>query len=191
MGSRREKLICHPGCTPQAVQSVYVDLEYRVEDRRLIHFNLGYEVNCDPDRVVMPGQPGDQIVADCPTDGLWQTTCFELFMGSRVHREYVECNFAGTGEWASYHFEAYRERVSPYRQKPRHMDWHRSSNAIVMNVAATFLPMAGPDTYLGLSAVIEEGEGAKSYWALAHPGAQPDFHHPDCFALRLGAPDKG
>jgi hypothetical protein len=38
---------------------------------------------------------------------------------------------------------------------------------------------------LGLSAVIEETSGRKSYWALAHPPGKPDFHHPDCFALEL------
>src|SRR3546814_3736372 len=32
---------------------------------------------------------------------------------------------------------------------------------------------------LALSAVIEELDGTKSYWALAHPPGKPDFHHPD------------
>lgn len=40
---------------------------------------------------------------------------------------------------------------------------------------------------LGLSAVIEETSGAKSYWALAHAPGKPDFHHPDAFALDLPA----
>jgi len=35
---------------------------------------------------------------------------------------------------------------------------------------------------LGLSAVIEEKSGRKSYWALAHPPGEADFHHSDCFA---------
>ena len=38
---------------------------------------------------------------------------------------------------------------------------------------------------LGLSAVIEDTSGGKSYWALAHPPGKPDFHHADCFALEL------
>ena len=38
---------------------------------------------------------------------------------------------------------------------------------------------------LGLSAVLEEVDGTKSYWALTHPGDKPDFHHPDCFAAKL------
>ena len=36
-----------------------------------------------------------------------------------------------------------------------------------------------------LSAVIETTDGAMSYWALAHPSAKPDFHHPDSFVLDL------
>ena len=35
---------------------------------------------------------------------------------------------------------------------------------------------------LGLSALIEETSGRKSYWALAHPPGKADFHHSDCFA---------
>ena len=39
---------------------------------------------------------------------------------------------------------------------------------------------------LGLSAVLEEKDGTKSYWALAHPNAdKPDFHDPACFAAHL------
>lgn len=37
----------------------------------------------------------------------------------------------------------------------------------------------------GLSAVIEEAHGQKSYWALAHGSDKPDFHHPDSFVLEL------
>jgi hypothetical protein len=38
-----------------------------------------------------------------------------------------------------------------------------------------------------LAAVIEERDGAKSYWALAHPLGKPDFHDPNCFILDLAA----
>jgi hypothetical protein len=33
--------------------------------------------------------------------------------------------------------------------------------------------------------VIEETNGNKSYWALAHPAGKPDFHHADGFAYEL------
>jgi hypothetical protein len=38
---------------------------------------------------------------------------------------------------------------------------------------------------LGLSAVIEDMAGGKSYWALAHPPGKADFHHADSFAREL------
>lgn len=36
---------------------------------------------------------------------------------------------------------------------------------------------------LGLSAVIEENDGAVSYWALKHPPGPPDFHDANTFIL--------
>jgi hypothetical protein len=36
-----------------------------------------------------------------------------------------------------------------------------------------------------LSALIEDQNGGKSYWALAHPPGKPDFHHADSFALEF------
>ncbi len=41
------------------------------------------------------------------------------------------------------------------------------------------------DWQLGLSAVLEEKDGTKSYWALAHPDGKPDFHEPGCFTAKL------
>lgn len=41
---------------------------------------------------------------------------------------------------------------------------------------------------MGLSAVIEERDGTKSYWALAHAPGSPDFHNRDCFIATLPAP---
>ena len=42
---------------------------------------------------------------------------------------------------------------------------------------------------MGLSAVIEERDGTKSYWALAHAPGPPDFHNRNCWIARLPAPD--
>ena len=39
--------------------------------------------------------------------------------------------------------------------------------------------------HLGLSAVLEYQNLELSYWALCHPGAQPDFHHPNSFVIEL------
>jgi hypothetical protein len=56
-----------------------------------------------------------------------------------------------------------------------------------LNDASLFHETGGS---IALSAVIEEKDGTKSYWALKHPPGKPDFHHRDCFALTLPAPEK-
>ena len=38
---------------------------------------------------------------------------------------------------------------------------------------------------VAITSVIEERSGRLSYWALAHPGPEPDFHRRDGFLLRL------
>ena len=41
------------------------------------------------------------------------------------------------------------------------------------------------DWELGAAALIEEKNGNRSCWALAHPPGAPDLSHPDSFAIRL------
>jgi len=53
-------------------------------------------------------------------------------------------------------------------------------------VGATIAVPAKARWDLGLSAILEEQDGTKSYWAIAHPpGDKPDFHDPACFAAHL------
>ena len=35
----------------------------------------------------------------------------------------------------------------------------------------------------GISTVIKAADGKFSFWALAHPGVEADFHRQDCFLL--------
>ena len=59
-------------------------------------------------------------------------------------------------------------------------------NLIWWALGATIAVDADSVWELGLSAVLEEKDGTKSYWALAHPhGDKPDFHDPACFAAHL------
>ncbi|MET0309199.1 MAG: hypothetical protein ABW023_10880, partial [Sphingomonas sp.] len=43
------------------------------------------------------------------TDDLWMTTCFEAFVQAEGDTAYHEFNFATSGNWAAYRFEARRE----------------------------------------------------------------------------------
>jgi len=124
-------------------------------------------------------------------DGLWRQTCFEGFLGGE-DAAYHELNFSPSGQWASYVFSHYREgmRVAEHLSLSALACHHDSAR---LELSATIVRADGADprwTRLALGAVIVEQEGTSSYWALAHPPGLPDFHHPTCFAARLGAADR-
>ena len=115
---------------------------------------------------------------------LWRTTCFEAFLRPVGAETYREWNFAPAGNWAAYDFSGRREGMTraevgspPYIRMEDNFTW--------WTVGATIAADAGQQWQLGLSAILEEKDGPKSYWALAHPPGEPDFHHPDCFAAQL------
>ena len=107
-------------------------------------------------------------------DNLWQHTCCELFV-ARPGGGYREFNFSPSGEWAAYEFDGYREGRRPIEARPQ----------IVLRGAQLEVSLEEKGGRIGLSAVIEEQDGAISYWALRHPPGKPDFHHPDAFAMEL------
>lgn len=120
-------------------------------------------------------------------DNLWETTCFELFI-TLDDGGYAEFNFAPSTCWAAYRFDAYREAMRPVAGVE---PWIRAvaTDGCLAVSAQLDLSVLVPDLdrAIGLSAVIEQVDGTKSWWALAHPAKRPDFHHRDCFALQLGA----
>ena len=119
-------------------------------------------------------------------DNLWQHTCFEAFIATEAG--YLEFNLSPSTEWAAYRFAAYREGMAELDVEPPRIRVTRGEHALELR-AELALPEGLTPTRLGLSAVIEETDGTKSYWALRHPpGEKPDFHHPDCFAIELPAP---
>lgn len=118
-------------------------------------------------------------------DELWQTTCFEAFLRADGCENYREWNFAPSGNWAAYDFQKYREDMAP-AQVASQPYIRTEDNFTWWALGATIAVESETSWRLGLSAIIEEKDGTKSYWALVHPNPQkPDFHHPDCFTAKL------
>ena len=121
-------------------------------------------------------------------DGLWHHSCFEAFVAAEGAPGYHEFNFSPSGDWAAYAFSAERVRdpQAPPLPAPRIICAHASDGltleAWLPNGA---VPTSAAPHWLGLSAVIETAAGQLSYWALAHPRAQPDFHHRAGWTARL------
>jgi hypothetical protein len=125
------------------------------------------------------------VVTAARTDELWRHTCFEAFVRSSSGPGYYEFNFSPSTQWAAYQFGGYRSgmRVATEIGAPR-IEVRSSAETYTLQAALEFDGLSSP-LHLGLSAVLEETNGRKSYWALAHPPGKADFHHADCFALEL------
>ena len=127
-------------------------------------------------------------------DGLWQTTCLEAFWGFAGQEAYWELNLAPSGDWNLYRFSHYRGPLAPAAlAAPPAWKVRRSARELevaveldLSEVAGGEEPgMAGLPLEISLTAVIEQVGQGVSYWALAHTGAEPDFHRRDSFRLRL------
>jgi hypothetical protein len=129
------------------------------------------------------------MVAATRTDELWRHTCFEAFVGSLLSVSYYEFNFAPSTQWAAYRFSDYRAdmRVATEINAPQ-ITVQSSPERYVLQASLDLgqLLLSPRSTLrVGLSAVIEEISGRRSYWALAHPPGKADFHHSDSFALEV------
>jgi hypothetical protein len=132
------------------------------------------------------------VVPPAHADELWRHTCFEAFIRGSRGDGYYEFNFAPSTQWAAYCFSSYRSgmRVATEISAPR-IEVQSGSESYTLQ-ASLDLDRASSlrrDAVwrLGLSAVLEETSGRKSYWALAHPPGKPDFHHSVCFAHEISA----
>ena len=103
---------------------------------------------------------------------------------------YHEFNFAPSGEWAAYKLKKYREGDALVDEalNPR-IAVRRTDEGLEFDAAIPLERLSATHPHarlaLALSAVIEDDEGALSYWALRHPAGKPDFHHRDAFVLTL------
>jgi hypothetical protein len=123
-------------------------------------------------------------------DELWRHTCFEAFVAT-ASAAYYEVNVATSGEWATYRFDSYRQGIAPAAPEVVLHEWEATSRTFVLRAEVGLdrtHDLAG-DWRLGLAAVIEATDGRISYWSVAHPAGKPDFHHRDCLALELPAPE--
>lgn len=122
-------------------------------------------------------------------DGLWQTTCFEMFLMPSGGEGYVELNLSPSERWNAYDFAGYRSGMAerPFPREPE-CTLRQGSSFAIFDAAIPLNGLPAADCAMGLCAVIEEQGGVTSYWALAHSGQAPDFHAPACFIATLPAP---
>lgn len=143
-------------------------------------------------------------------DRLWETTCFEFFLGWVGSAAYWEFNLSPSGDWNVYRFQDYRagmeseERFLAIPVAVRVMEGQGLELSLSLDLSP-ILERSGDSSegcsgdssgdgsgdssdallQLGITSVIEAEDGTLSYWALIHPGPEADFHRRDSFVLTL------
>jgi hypothetical protein len=174
-------LIPHPSAPPAyGLVKLWATVDHASALGPVATTNIWFGIGAPAERFIIPN-----LSEPWRADELWKTTCFEAFLQASGGDGYREWNFAPTGNWAAYDFSGYRENMEkaevdhpPYVRMEDNFTWWA--------VGATIAVPAQQQWHLGLSAILEEKDGTKSYWALAHPNPEkPDFHLADCFTAKL------
>lgn len=157
---------------PSPVRRIAVEVDRIASDR----LRLTYRIGGDLARVAIP-----RLQASARTDGLWQHSCVEAFLGAGTG--YYEFNFSPSAQWAAYRFDGHRAGMRDAPADAPLLAWKRDGEAAKLT-ATIHLPAdaTGP---LGLSAIVEDTNGNRSFWALAHPAGEPDFHDAACFTAQV------
>ncbi len=173
----RKALVPHPDSRYDAVTGIEVEVVRSHRKLALTYVVIGRISDLRLAPIATPAR----------TDELWKHTCFEAFARASQGGAYHEFNFAPSTQWAAYRFGGYREGMTVASEiaAPR-IEVRSDADRLTLQVSLELAGISADAVFrLGLSAVIEETNGRKSYWALAHPPGKPDFHHPDGFALEL------
>jgi len=122
-----------------------------------------------------------------PGNELWKHTCFEVFIADSDDSAYWEYNFSPSRQWAIYAFSGYRQ----------------PSGIAVSSNPSVGIPCLGDKTFtlqlqfpleaplenkslsVGVSAVVENRDGTRQYFALTHCAQKPDFHRRDSFLIKM------
>ena len=180
------KLLSHPTSQPHAIQQVLACAT--LQDNACL--SLCYQLLGNPAELRLPEKaPAERA------DALWQHTCCEVFVRRDGENAYREFNFSPSGQWAAYSFVNYRMDRSEINLPTAPQINVRSNNKGVfvdILLPANALQKGSNPLLLALSVVVEEqaahGSNHHTYWALCHPGLQPDFHHPASFTLLIDTP---
>lgn len=174
-------LMSHPATPPSGPEfKLWVNVDHAGVLGATASTNIWFGVGAPASRFIIP----EPVEEPDRAENLWEATCFEAFLRIPGQEAYREWNFAPSGEWAAYDFNKYREGMTNAEVAPPYIRFE--DNMIWWALGATIAVDAETSWALALSAILEEKDGTKSYWALAHPpGHKPDFHDPTCFAAHL------
>ncbi len=159
--------------------------------------SISYCLSGDLASVVLPVEIPTEGKSAQRKDRLWEQTCFEFFLGTgrdgKAFQEnrnlpYWEFNLSPTRDWNVFALQGYRQgltEAAAFSHLP--FTLRTSADALHLDLSVDIEPLieAAQSWRLGISAVLLLRSQQESFWAIAHPAAEADFHHPDSFVVEL------
>ena len=125
-------------------------------------------------------------------DRLWEQTCFEFFVASGPEKldlsPYWEFNLSPNGAWNVFALDGYRDGL---REDPTFssLSFSVSQSSEGVRLAAEIdlsgLALADSPWLFGVCMVCVLATGEETFWAIAHPRSEADFHSAGSFVLKL------
>ena len=155
-------LFRHPDTLPGAIQAIDAELN-RAPGGAIATFRI----KGDMAKLFIPPAASPRR-----SDELWKTTCFEVFVAGEG-AGYCEYNLSPSGQWAAYEFDDYRTGL---RNASANIEIKISLIDSGLELIAKIVDEFPNPVSVGLTAVIEETDGAIRYWSTAFAPGKPDFH---------------
>jgi len=111
-------------------------------------------------------------------DELWKTTCFELFLGSKKHRKYIEVNLSSDYKYNIYSFDDYRSNMKEERSMIlKSIKNNIAKQKLTLNYILKSKKVINiNDLRFNITAVIKYKNQKIEYWAINHNKEKADFH---------------
>lgn len=151
-----------------------------IVNRLNTQLKISYKLQGDLEKIILPSSKSERK----RKDNLWQTTCFEFFLAIFHSREYWEFNLAPTGNWNVYSFSNYRrdmKTAKAFTELPFKTKRNKSTYELTTQINLEKIISGNTPLEIAITTVIEDSNHNLSYWAITHPGTQPDFHRRDSF----------
>lgn len=153
-------------------------------ERRANTLSLSYALLGSLPNILIP------VSADIPMrrNVLWEETCFEFFLGLNNSDDYWEFNLPPSRHWNVYRFSAYREGMQEepaFTSLPFGVETSPGTLLLSLSVNLDKIAPQRQSLQASISAVIRNVNDGLTYWALTHPGPQPDFHNRESFVIEL------
>lgn len=154
--------------------------------------SFSYTLAGDLATVAVPPFDPNLSQSNSRQDRLWEKTCFEFFLAAGPQHSqsdpYWEFNLSPAGYWNVFSLASYRQglRLEPtFSSLPFTVQMSPDILRLELSVDISGLVNPGQPLKLGVSAIIVNATGEESFWALAHPSFEADFHHSDSFVMAL------